>query len=228
MIFLFAVGSGCMCISQQRPRSRVYDLTKQLVAVTQRREEDLPTVEKLVAAGADVRGYFVRDEDGVAVELSAFQYACMKKHWRIVDYLLDHGARVNPKIEGGRTYYYTPLSCAAGHSLALVRRMVARGADVNSNRDYHCYTPLMSAVYSKKISIIRYLLAKHAKVNAVCQEGQTVLDQTNLMSDRVWRRRIRKILLQHHARTFEHLHKRYPALLNNGPFYWPPPVVPER
>lgn len=224
MVIAF-IAIGTVVQGQQNVSLRTSELTAQLAEVAKERKENLRRIKELIASGADATADFVMDENGNAIGLNALQEACIHHHWRVVEYLLDHGAKVNPKVMGGQTHYFSPISCAAGHSLRLTKRMVRLGADVNSDLDDKCSTPLMSAVYNRRIDVINYLISRHVRINAVARDHTTALDQAQFIVD--WRARLKIVRLLRNcgARTWDELKRRYPNKLPDD-FEWPPPRLP--
>ena len=64
-------------------------------------------------------------------------------------------------------------ACAAGNE-KIVQFLVEKGCNVNEQaRDG--ITPLMRALYSKRMEVVDYLLAKGADLNRGSKQGLTVL-----------------------------------------------------
>jgi uncharacterized protein len=86
----------------------------------------------------------------------------------LVDYLLQHRARVNIRNKNGET----ALSLAAyTGKLAYVQRLVEAGAEV----DFYGWTPLAYAAYNGHVEIVDYLLKHGADINAKTENGSTAL-----------------------------------------------------
>lgn len=85
---------------------------------------DLEAVRALLAAGASV-------DPVPAGEDSPLCLAVMFRQLAVAEALLDAGANVNHRGGYGRT----PLLYAAGRSVALIRLLVARGADLRARHD---------------------------------------------------------------------------------------------
>ena len=76
--------------------------------------------------------------------------------------LIGKGADISAKDEIGET----PLLNAAGANLAIAEMLIAQGADVNAV-DLPGFTPLMNAAGTGNAALVKILLAKGAKPNAV-------------------------------------------------------------
>ncbi|MCW3099233.1 MAG: Ankyrin repeat protein [Chthonomonadaceae bacterium] len=115
--------------------------------------------------------------------------------------LLDHGADVDGRLAQSREAGDTALICMARRNrLALVRLLVARGADVNAVSVPGRQTALQTAVNAGGIATVRFLLDHGARVNAANRYGQTALmnamgaDQDDTV----------RLLLAHGAKTEAH------------------------
>ena len=88
-----------------------------------------------------------------------------------VESLIEQGADVNGRVEGG----YTPLIIAAreGHG-PIVRLLIDKGADVNAKED-NGVTALMTAAAKKRHDIAKILVDAGADVNASNKKGLTAL-----------------------------------------------------
>ncbi|KAF7546013.1 hypothetical protein G7Z17_g8730 [Cylindrodendrum hubeiense] len=130
-------------------------------------EGHLETVEKLLAAGADVNAYAEHGQ-------TALQAAAERGHLQIVEILLTSGADVNAAEHG-----QTALQVAAeGGYLEIVEKLLVAGADVNADAAEHGQTALQAASEGGYPEIVEKLLAAGADINAaaaVSFRGQTAL-----------------------------------------------------
>jgi ankyrin repeat protein len=100
----------------------------------------------------------------------------------IVDLLLEHRAHpthpsLSQRYQGeGRIVCDTALTVAALHaSLAIVKALVAAGADVN-REDVDGWTPLHAAVYGNRVEIVRYLLDQRVDTTVCKRYGRTAAE----------------------------------------------------
>jgi|GEM_PF-401579 len=126
---------------------------------TAARDGDLPTVQTLVAQGADVNAV---NENGS----TALHFAADKGRTEVVRFLLDHGSSVNVKAKSGST----PLLLAArSGSLETVRLLLDRGAEVNvetgAGQGHINWSPLSTVAESGSLEIVRLLLSRGADPN---------------------------------------------------------------
>jgi ankyrin repeat protein len=86
----------------------------------------------------------------------------------LVDYLMQHRARLNVRNRNGET----ALSIAAyTGQLAYVQRLVEAGAEVN----FYGWPPLSYAAYNGHLAVVDYLLKHGAEINAKTENGSTAL-----------------------------------------------------
>lgn len=88
--------------------------------------------------------------------------------------LLDKGASALAKNADGMTALASAV--AYGGDEALVRALVEAGSDLEARQiSLNGQTPLMTAAYQGKSALVKYLLSRGAQVNAVKQDGWSVL-----------------------------------------------------
>jgi ankyrin repeat protein len=172
-------------------------------------------VQRLLRQGVDVNDC---TEDGT----TALMLATVVGDLRLVQTLLDHGAKVNAKNQAGATAILwavgdvakakallargadvnaradsgrTPLLIAAGSARAaeVVKLLCDHGADVRYGQQG--YTVLMAAVEGGDREVVRFLLAKGADTKAKNRAGWTALHAAAMARDR----RIAEDLLAHGA-----------------------------
>jgi len=155
----------------------------------------LDVAELLRNHGADVH---FRSNDG----WTALHAAAFRGHLEVVEWLLENGAEVNATNSRCQTPLFWAASGNVGSTvemfpksnagetenaeagkekastrdgkLAVVRCLLARGADVNAS-DESGVTPLYCAAYAGALEVTTLLLAGDAKVNARNKEGWTAL-----------------------------------------------------
>lgn len=94
----------------------------------------------------------VRDRE---FPMPLLSYACERKAFKVVDYLLKGGANLN------RGVYYTPLHAAVrSGEVRLIERLIRRGA--NPDRATQAWTPLMHATANGQSAIIDLLIKRGA------------------------------------------------------------------
>ena len=118
--------------------------------------DKLPATEFLISKGADV--------NASASGETALGWAVYKKDVRLVELLLDHGARVDAKTHDGRTPLLMLISESSclGKNERLAEVLVQHGADVNARDEYNS-SPLGYAERYQWDNTIRLLRAHGAK-----------------------------------------------------------------
>lgn len=117
---------------------------------------DKVVVDLFLTAGMSAN---TRDSDSANPVLISAAY---KEREEMVDLLLQKGADINAKGEGGITAL---MYAAEKKSPVIVQKLIEKGADVNAKSDTG-YTALLVAVREKNNGIIKLLLDKGADVNA--------------------------------------------------------------
>ncbi len=133
------------------------------------KNRDLPEVERLITAGADVNKS--RTDTGA----TPLYGVCQKGYLEIVERLITAGADVNKsRTDTGATPLF--VASQSGH-LNIVERLITAGADVNKGRTDNGVTPLFIASQNGHLEIVKQLIAGGADVN----KGRTDNGVTPLM-----------------------------------------------
>lgn len=114
--------------------------------------EDVPAVDRLVAAGADVR---VANREGV----TPLAMACLDGNLPIIDRLLKAGADAKERGPNGETLL---MFAARNGRVEVVKRLLAAGADVNAREELRGTTALMWAAEQRHPDAVKALLAAGA------------------------------------------------------------------
>ncbi|XP_059386139.1 poly [ADP-ribose] polymerase tankyrase-2-like [Carassius carassius] len=115
----------------------------------------------------------------------------------VVDYLLQHGANVHARDDGGLISLHN--ACSFGHA-EVVSLLLQHGADANS-RDNWNYTPLHEAATKGKIDVCIVLLQHGAEPTIRNTDGRTALDLAELSTKAVLTGDYRKDELLESARS---------------------------
>ena len=152
---------------------------------------DLPAVEKLVRAGADVRA---KDDSGK----TALNSAAYGNHVEVFRWLLVAGADVNERDNVPSS----PLMTAAVRGyVEIVRAALAAGADVQTINQYGG-NALIPACHYGHVEVVRELLKTTINVNHVNNLGWTALLETIILSDGgAKHQEIMRLLLRHGAKV---------------------------
>lgn len=127
-------------------------------------------IKALIAGGADVNAG--RDYNGD----SALMYAIDEELYGIAMVLIEAGADVNAQNLYGKTALYYELYNQEEYAyVALVKAMIAHGADVNKGSFSSGRSPLMFACYNCSNEIKLALIEAGADVNAKDEDGKTAL-----------------------------------------------------
>jgi ankyrin repeat protein len=92
----------------------------------------------------------------------------------MVNLLIEAGANVNAKSDGGVTALQLCISPKHDESARIAVRLLAAGADAHVKTGGG-NTPLMEAVYMANMDVIKVLLSANVDVNAKNQYGETAL-----------------------------------------------------
>uniref|UniRef100_A0A671RHL9 Tankyrase-2 n=1 Tax=Sinocyclocheilus anshuiensis TaxID=1608454 RepID=A0A671RHL9_9TELE len=130
------------------------------------RSEDLERVKKLVCP------VNVNSRDTAGRKSTPLHFAAGFGRRDVVDYLLQHGANVHARDDGGLISLHN--ACSFGHA-EVVNLLLQHGADANS-RDNWNYTPLHEATIKGKIDVCIVLLQHGAEPTIRNTDGRTALD----------------------------------------------------
>uniref|UniRef100_A0A673NBU5 Poly [ADP-ribose] polymerase n=1 Tax=Sinocyclocheilus rhinocerous TaxID=307959 RepID=A0A673NBU5_9TELE len=130
------------------------------------RSGDLERVKKLVCP------VNVNSRDTAGRKSTPLHFAAGFGRRDVVDYLLQHGANVHARDDGGLISLHN--ACSFGHA-EVVNLLLQHGADANS-RDNWNYTPLHEAAIKGKIDVCIVLLQHGAEPTIRNTDGRTALD----------------------------------------------------
>ncbi|KAF4106883.1 poly [ADP-ribose] polymerase tankyrase-2 isoform X2 [Onychostoma macrolepis] len=130
------------------------------------RSGDLERVKKLVCP------VNVNSRDTAGRKSTPLHFAAGFGRREVVDYLLQHGANVHARDDGGLISLHN--ACSFGHA-EVVNLLLQHGADANS-RDNWNYTPLHEAAIKGKIDVCIVLLQHGAEPTIRNTDGRTALD----------------------------------------------------
>jgi ankyrin repeat protein len=117
---------------------------------------DIEKVKALLVQGIDVNG---KDSRG----LTLLHVASLSGHEELVRFLINRGADVSAKADGGQKATPLHMAAAMGHK-GVVEILLARGADINVQR--HGQAPLSLAVVTGNKDMVEFLLSNQAEVTA--------------------------------------------------------------
>ncbi|XP_053596740.1 ankyrin-1-like [Microplitis demolitor] len=108
---------------------------------------------------------FVETPLGIACECdeTLLYHAVSSGHIKIVELLLENGAKVNAINDSGETAL---IAAVLGNNLELMKILINAGAQVNLRNNKH-HLPLHRAVQRRNYSITRYLIEQGADINSV-------------------------------------------------------------
>jgi ankyrin repeat protein len=189
-VTIFCVSLSFTCLFASACWAQTNDVSEDFYRTI--RENDLPHLQALVAKGADVNVKDSRGETPLMYSAAVGSLTSMRflidkgadvnvqnqfgstaLIWSVTDLakvrlLLDHGANPNLASKRGRT----PLLVAAmsDSSAAIVRLLLAKGADVNA-KDFLKTTAVRAAALGNDTETIRLLIDAGVDVNAVDLPG---------------------------------------------------------
>lgn len=124
--------------------------------------DDLPTVERLLRAGADVK---VANRYGV----TPLSLACTNGNGAIVELLLKAGADPNTTLPGGETALMT---AARTGKVDAVKALLVKGAKVNA-QESHGQTAIMWAAAEGNVEVVNTLIEFGANFRERLESGYT-------------------------------------------------------
>ncbi|XP_039990473.1 poly [ADP-ribose] polymerase tankyrase-2-like isoform X5 [Xiphias gladius] len=152
---------------------------------------DLERVRKLVMADN------VNSRDTAGRKSTPLHFAAGFGRKDVVDFLLQNGANVHARDDGGLISLHN--ACSFGHA-EVVRLLLHHGADANA-RDNWNYTPLHEAAIKGKIDVCIVLLQHGAEPTIRNTDGRTALDLAELSAKAVLTGEYRKDELLESARS---------------------------
>lgn len=129
---------------------------------------DLECVKMLVNAGADVN---VPDQDGETCLQLALEQP------QVCQYLIDHGSRLETKLDWGYTALLSAVESGFVDSVAL---LIAAGADVTACNDSGQNALMLAGQYGHEDIARRLLETGKIDINAQCIDKRTALDYAAL------------------------------------------------
>ncbi|KAK2865973.1 hypothetical protein Q7C36_002029 [Tachysurus vachellii] len=155
------------------------------------RRGDLERVKKLLTAEN------VNSRDTAGRKSTPLHFSSGFGRRDVVSYLLQHGANVHARDDGGLVSLHN--ACSFGHA-EVVDLLLQHGADPNS-RDNWNYTPLHEAAIKGKIDVCIVLLQHGAEPSVRNTDGRTALDLAETSAKAVLTGEYRKDELLESARS---------------------------
>ncbi len=145
-------------------------------------EGNLQLIKQLLKKGADIN----HQGSYGAGEMTPLGAAVKWRHFRVVKYLVSHGADVNePSFIG-----YTPLEIAVKYkNLRCMKYLVSHGAEISLKDSYGNF-PLSYAARKGELRIVRFLVSHGAEISLKDSYGETALGEA---------------LFYHHLRVVKYL-----------------------
>ena len=127
---------------------------------------DDPMVATLLGAGA-------KPELAAADGETALHLAATMGNVRVAETLIEHGAPIDPRDELGRTPLMDAVMMPSAQSLALVRLLIAKGADVNARLDATRLEYARARFDGDKTEISR--IERSGRLDAMKEDGPSIL-----------------------------------------------------
>ena len=146
--------------------------TPLIVASRNSRGENVSLVQILLSKDADVNA---RNNTGATSLYMASAYGNIE----VARLLLDNGADIDLFTTDNRT----PIAIAADgeycsdSSLEMVKFLLSRGADLDTNKDNSIITPFMTAVCRSNLTVVTFLLSKGVDINQCDSRGNNALQE---------------------------------------------------
>mmetsp|Transcript_7527 Transcript_7527/g.8644 ORF Transcript_7527/g.8644 Transcript_7527/m.8644 type:complete len:160 (+) Transcript_7527:263-742(+) len=103
-------------------------------------------------------------------------FAAKEGHIKVVEFLLEHGAKAQPEKE---SRHYPLRAATLGGYLEISKLLVENGADLNQP-SFGNRTPLQGAVYKNHPELVSWLVNQGAKDEIVNSFGETATDIAKL------------------------------------------------
>ena len=157
-------GDTCTKEEQEKAKAKEVEKTALCCAVD---SNNIDLVKLLVEAGADIN---VKAGDYWTPLILAVD----ESRTAIVEYLIDHGAKVNYPEDYGPLQYVI-------NNIEMVELLIARGADVNYSRGG--WPAIIQTIYDERIDIMELLIRHGADVNIIDKKGYSPLYHVVIMYD---------------------------------------------
>ena len=135
---------------------------------------DIARIKELIDKGADVNK---KNQFGT----TPLEYACKTGNLEVAKLLIEHGAKINEKIEHNKTVLIDAL--VENNDYELVKYLLQQGADVNAKDDegiptlFYIY-PSGQSVFNTRLNLIKLLEKYHADINQTDRNGMNLLFRT--------------------------------------------------